>query len=326
MGPVQMPNQSVGFPDGNPAPAVVVDFRQTYTITPSSGTVRYALLNSPFGSLAVHTGAVVAQRPKFLTSTDLTYTWTSAASITYTGNAGFVVQPFQEVATAGSAPSANPFGPYSCTKYRGLVVVADSYFTGATMANGGVAKVYKMSANSTSETQVNYNTVACQKVEYQDLMTGIGSAAGSLTSPARSTLNLRAVNPKPEYKSCFENTSTINVCPAFLNSAGSVLTDGLWTGFDTDCPVTVVEYTGLDATASITVELRCCVEMVVQPGSLPGIARPSPVADMNIWQRVANFARSVPTARVIAAGATGYLNGGPLAALTAATQAMSFGS
>lgn len=327
MGPVQMSNQSVGFPDGNPAPALTVDFRQTFTLTPVSGVVRYALVSSPWGCLAVHQGSVTSAAPRYLTSTDLTYAWTAPATRNYSGGHQFQVLPFSEVVAASSAPAASPFGPYSVTKFRGIMNVADSYFTGSSMANGGVAKVFKVQGQSVDLNNINFNTVSVPVAEYTDLLTGIGSAAGNLTTPARSTLNLRAVSPKPEYVPVAENLSSVNIVPISLNSGSSVMTSGgLWSGLDPSVPVTVVEYSGLDSTASITIELRSCIEMVVQPGAMAGLAKPSPPADISMWQRVANLARAIPTARVIAAGATGYINGGALGALTAATQAMQIGT
>lgn len=322
-----MSNNTVGFPDGNPAPALTVDFRQTFTLTPISGVVRYALVSSPWGCLAVHQGTVTSAAPRFLSATDLTYSWSAPAARGYSGGHQWQVLPFGEIVAAQSAPSASPFGPYSVSKFRGIMNVADSYFTGSSMANGGVAKVYKVQGQAVDLNNVNFNTVSVPVIEYTDLLTGIGTAAGNLTTPARSTLNLRAINPKPTYVPVAENLSSVHVVPIALSGGGSVMSaGGLWSGLDPGVPITVVEYSGLDSTASITIELRSCIEMVVQPGAMAGLAKPSPPADISMWQRVANLARAIPTARVIAAGATGYINGGALGALTAATQAMQIGS
>lgn len=312
----------MGFPDGNSAPALTIDYRQTSTLTPVNGVIRFALISSPYGMLAIHQGTIqVAARPMYTSSTSLEYEWFAPGSHIISGGDRFYVIANNEVQTAKSAPSANPFGPYSTTQYRGLMYTADVYFTGSTMANGGVVKVYRTSVGATQLPHVNVNTVPCEHIEYTDLLTGIGSATGTVVSAARSTLNLRSVNSHPEYMDVRENMVSANISAFGRTSAGATV-GFVWTGLDNNVPVTLVEYSGLDASASITIEARSCLEQIVSPGAMAGLAKPSPLADLSVWQKTANYARSLPAAKVLSAAASGYLSGGAVAALTGAIGAL----
>lgn len=323
MGPPSMAGSGQGFPDGTSAPAVTVDYRQTLTMTPVGGVIKFALVSSPYGTLAIQNGTVNTSRPAYTGTTDLGYNWLVGGSQTITGATGtpYYVIANNEVQSAQSAPSANPFGPYSTTRYRGLMYTADVYFTGSTMQNGGVSKVYRTTVAGNTLPQVNVNTVPCEYVEYTNIESGIGGATGTVVSPARVSLNLRAVSPKPEYIPVEENFMSSNIV-AFGRTQAGATTGFVWTGLDVSVPVTVVEYSGLDASASITIEMRSCLEQIVAPGVLSGLAKPSPMSDLSIWQKAANFARSVPAARVITGAASGYLTGGGIGALTGALSAM----
>jgi len=257
----------------------------------------------------------------FKLTTDAGYAGTySTSSINYSVGTQYFNVPFSEVVSAGSAPpiastGTGAWGPYQATAFRGLMVVADCYFTGPTSANGGTARVYKTSTALTNNTVSSGRDGGTLFIgTYSDIDTGLNSAAGLATHPARSTFAVRAVNNRPEYVDCKYSTATSEIMPAMRNSAGSLLTvDNPWVGLDENVPVTVVSYEGLDSTASITVELRSCIEIAVAPGSFPGLAKSSPPTNMTVWQQVANFARSLPTTEVVkraGAGLTGYVTGG----------------
>jgi len=314
-------NHGVGFPDGSVRPSVVVDFRQTVTLTPMNGGITFALISSPHGSLALRTGSYSGMLPKLTSDGAYGITW---AQRTHSYNAStYYVMPHAEIAAATpSAMHISPFGPYGVIAYRSLVNVADVYFTGSTMANGGIVRVFKTNvACADSISVAGRDGFPINESRVTDLDAGIGVAAASSTLPARSSFTVRSVNQKPEYVDVWDRKYSNELSAYCTNAAATtVLSDACWSGFDESMPVNVVSYTGMDASASITIEIRTCLEMVLAPGVLPGIVKPSPVADLGLWQKVANYARAVPTTTVVkAAGkaAMGYVSGGLTGALAA---------
>lgn len=318
-GPTTMSSTGVGFPDGSTRQSVVVDFKQSFTITPVSGSIRFALTSCPLGCLALNcgniaTGVVV---PKYATTTTLAYGWSAQNPATSGGDSWFVL-PFRE--NGDSLVTGPDFGPYGVGEYRGLVYTADAMFTGSDTLNGGVVRVarFNVSKNLGSGTQ---NTVPVRSVSYTEMNSAfLDNASGRFTGAARDPINLRGVNPRPEFVDV-EDSATIGyeIVPYGLNSSNALTSTMQWCGIDNNVPVTIVEYTGLDASASITIEIRSCLEMTPRPGGLSAFSKPSPPCNLSSWQKVANFARAIPPAVVQTAGkaAFAYLTGGSSAAAMA---------
>lgn len=325
-GPTTMVSTGLGFPDGDPRKSLVVDFKQTFTITPQSGSIRFALVSSPLGSFALNTGTVTSSFnvPQYAGTSNLTYAWTAVNPSMPFSNSWLVI-PFAE--NASYLIDGPTMGAYQIGSYRGLMYTADTYFTGATMANGGTVKVSRFNVSSSKGVPSAYNTVTTDNVDYTNLNAALSAATpGRYVGPAREGLNLRGVSPKPTYVDTFTTTRGFEICPYGLNSTGNYISDMVWCGLDETVPVTVVEYTGLDTTASITIELRSCLELMPRPGSMTAFAKSSPPADLSIWQKVANFARSIPVATALTvAGKTAlaYAGGGASAALAAMATSLS---
>jgi len=312
----------VGFPDGNPAKSIVIDFKQVFTLTPVSGGIRYALVSSPFGCLAIQRGQVsnAFSVPQYANTTTLAYSWVAASNaMTFNTTGSAFVLPFQE--NASYPVDGETMGAYTTGQYRGLVISAESCFTGSTMANGGVVTVYKTTPNVVDLPGTTVNTVAVSSKDATDINTGatVGSISGRYTGPARTSLSLRSASSKPEYRNTWENTVSTEICPLGYNSTGAGISTFLNPGFDNSVPITVVEYSGLDSTASVTVEVRSCLELVPKVGNMAAFAKASPPANIAVWERVANFVRSLPAATILrtaSAGAAGYASGGLAGSLT----------
>lgn len=312
----------VGYPDGSPAKSIVVDFKQVFTLSPNNGRIRYALLSGPFGALAVQQG-VIGQNivmPQYQTPTGLGTTWVAASSVALTSANDWFVVPFQE--NSGFPIDGENMGAYSIGSYRGLMYTAESTFTGSTMANGGVVTVYKTTTAITDKPQGVINTATVDHKDVSNINQGstVTSISGRYTGPARTPLSLRSASSKPEYISVWEDTIANEIVPLGRSSAGNVINDMINCGYDSRVPITVCDYTGLDASASITVEIRSCLELIPRVGTMAAFAKPSPPAQLTVWEKVANFARNLPAAtvlRVAGAGATGYVTGGPGGALAA---------
>lgn len=315
-GGVSMPPMGVGFPDGNPNKSIVIDFKQVLTLTPHNGGIRFALVSSPYGCIGVQRGLIqnALNIPQFGTTTSLNYSWAAFDNATLfntTGNA--YVVPFQE---NNSYPvDGESMGAYSTGQYRGLVIAADVSFTGSTMANGGVVTVYKTTPNIVDLTSGTVNTSTVSVKDVTDINAGstTGTISGRYTGAARVPLSIRSASAKPEYIATWERTVAPEITPLAYTTAGTLSLNFPNPGFDNSVPITVVEYTGLDATASVTIEVRSCLEMVPKVGNMAAFAKPSPPASLAVWERVANFVRALPAATILraaSAGASGYSRAG----------------
>lgn len=326
-GPSMSP-MGVGFPDGNPNKSIVIDFKQVFTLTPTAGVIRYALVSSPYGCLAMQKGLISNPYniPRYANTTSLSYTWAQASNLDVFNDTTHFIIPFQE--NASYPVDGEAMGAYSAGQYRGLVISAESCFTGSTMANGGVVTVYKTTPNIVDLTATTVNTVAVSYKDVTDINAGsiIGTISGRYTGPARASLSIRSASAKPEYRNTWENTVSKEIVPYGYTSVGGGTSLMLNPGFDNSVPITVVEYSGLDASASVTVEVRSCLELVPKVGNMAAFAKPSPPASLAVWERVANYVRSLPAAtllRTAAAGASGYASGGVAGSLTSMAMSLS---
>lgn len=326
-GPPSMNPMGVGFPDGNPNKSIVIDFKQIVTLTPNGGSIRFALVSSPYGCIAVSRGVITnnVNIPRYADTTSTSYSWQGYSGISLNTAYNNII-PFQENAAYGV--DGESMGAYSTGQYRGLVISAETCFTGSTMANGGVVTVYKTTPNIVELPAATVNTVTVTSRDVTDTNVGstVGTITGRYTGPARTSLSIRSASAKPEYRPTWENTVATEVVPLFYSSTAVATSMGLNPGFDNSVPITMVEYSGLDSTASITIEVRSCLELVPKVGNMAAFAKPSPPASLAVWERVANFVRSLPAATVLkaaSAGMAGYATGGVSGSLAA--MATSFG-
>jgi hypothetical protein len=317
----------VGFPDGNPNKSIVIDFKQIVTLTPNGGSIRFALVSSPYGCIAVSRGVITnnVNIPRYADTTSTSYSWQGYSGISLNTAYNNII-PFQENAAYGV--DGESMGAYPTGQYRGLVISAETCFTGSTMANGGVVTVYKTTPNIVELPAATVNTVTVTSRDVTDTNVGstVGTITGRYTGPARTSLSIRSASAKPEYRPTWENTVATEVVPLFYSSTAVATSMGLNPGFDNSVPITMVEYSGLDSTASITIEVRSCLELVPKVGNMAAFAKPSPPASLAVWERVANFVRSLPAATVLkaaSAGMAGYATGGVSGSLAA--MATSFG-
>lgn len=310
-----MSPMGIGFPDGNPNKSIVVDYKQVLTITPNNGRIKFALVSSPYGCIALARGQISnnLNLPRFANTTSLAYAWEAWTPTTFNQANSYFITPFQE--NASYPVDGEAMGPYAAGQYRGLVVAADVVFTGSTMANGGVVSVYKASPNIVDLPSSVYNTVTVLNKDVTDLDAGSTNVtvSGRYTGPARVPLSLRSASAKPEYRATWENTQSTEIIPMFLGSTGTIISGAISPGFDNSIPITIVDYSGLDASASVTIEVRSCMELVPKVGTMAAFAKPSPPASLATWEKVANYVRSLPAATILrtaAAGASGYATGG----------------
>jgi len=199
------------------------------------------------------------------------------------------------VAANLSTPGAVPFGPFSAVKYRTLSSVADIMFTGSTTANGGLGKCWKTFVSGVkANAQDVVNTVSCDQTLYSDVTTAGTIDTSTDAFPARETYSVRTISPRPEFQELPVQCTSTTFFPLAYNSSGNGTGHMPWPGLDESFGVTVVEYSGLDASASITVESRVSFEIQPVSGAMSGLTQPSPPADLGLWARLTNLVQALP--------------------------------
>lgn len=175
-GPVHSPGDGTGVPDGSNMPSIVLEFRYTLTIKPdSTGTVAFAHIPSPLGSLALNRGicTITINRVDssgnysgvsdsvFNSGTPTTYALDTAGTVFIPVSATYGIVPFREwLVPGGGVPtfqqySGNAFQP---TNFRVVASVGSYSFTGASLHNAGVSAVARSNIRKEDKT-VNTVTV-----------------------------------------------------------------------------------------------------------------------------------------------------------------------
>lgn len=303
LGPVAMPSMNIGYPDGDNRPTVTMDYRRTYTMTPdSSGRVAFGIGTGYHGCFIKGIGSLT-------TSAGFT-------PVAITSGGGF--QILASTTTAGDTdmglvPIVSPVNYTSNTfpAYRPLVAVADVVFTGSSMYNGGSVVVAKTSTANT------LNGVYSSADVPSYLARGVNPAitATSVVGAARDSYTSRVVPADPEFIP-FQVAAT----DASASSPSSYTNALISPGFTTERKVNTMpceqagaiwyDYSGLDASASITVTVRYCVQYSVRGDSeFVPIARPSPPPPDNpgVLSRVFSAITNSPAALQFAANTVGHL-------------------
>jgi len=312
-GPVGATTESIGFPDGDPRLSIVRDFRQVVTIRPVGGIIEFALACTPYGALAIHTGSIPtpAQLPGYVGVSSDVIDWKTPtqSEVALIGTNGiFNLLPYDETVSAAPQMGGAIMAPYSAVAWRPLVVTADVLFTGNSMLNGGSVRVHRFTP-ALSPAVIPGRAADSEIIDMRMQNPRSATAAALTVFPARNSLNLRNVCPKPEYQNMWTSTGSWQIRPLAvdLTNGVSAVENILWQGLSDSTGVSIVRYAGLDGSASITIELRSCLQLQLSPGSaLASMAKSSPPASLSLWQTVANYARSIPTATIMRAARMAY--------------------
>lgn len=311
-----MPAANVGYPDGDNRPTVTMDYRRTYTMTPNSqGELSFGVGTSYYGCFIKGAGTLTTSvpfRPSSIQDTGVLslHTATTTAADGRTGLVPIV------------APDA--YTNMSFRAYRPIVAVAESMFTGSSMYNGGSVTIAKtatasgMSTSSGSGTGSVYLAVPVDPV----------MSATAVVGPARDTYSSRVVPADPEFQAAYgaatdQSATSSDLCSNVLVSNSAVSTSRkVYSVPCAQAGAVWYHYTGLDASASITVNVRYCVQYVVDGDSaMVPLARPSPAPPENpgILSRVFSAITSSPAAMTFAANTVGHLvpSSRPLLAIAA---------
>lgn len=297
-----MAGGSNGYPDGDLTPSLTLDYKQVITLTPSAGVIDFLLAPSAQSCVNMITGTVTG-------TSQLGYNYDNANSmgfVSYTpasGTAGVV--SLSTLANANVGLGATPLTDGPTSVFRPIVLVADVAYTGSSMMDGGSVSIQRV---PNSEQMVGSITLGTPAFSADAAMFNyIGSnqyQPDSQSLMAKQSFSTRIVAHEPKYETVRTSVAANGSVPAansraycYPTSAASTA-PGLAPSYHSSCEWTRITYSGLDASASITLTLRYCVQYGVNTNNAAysPLARPSPAARPGIVTRVTNFIRSQPVA------------------------------
>lgn len=308
-------SSNYGYPDGDFRPSITRDFRFVYTIKPSaSGNVRFILAPSANGCINIVEGA--AQNAKrYIRATASVVGFSQTGTIS-TGT-GQLIEDMSQPILASTGVT-----PMPVTDFRPIAVVADCVFTGSSMMNNGSVTITKMQNSEFSlgtETVDAATDYAMDRVKFASVNFSTILPSTEIM-PAKRSFTIRSVPVQPKYEPTQASVSLMldgggqTYFRAYTEEGGAFAQ--LTPSYHPACPWTMVGYAGLDPSASITVTVRYCQQVVIGADDAAApLARPSPVEEPGYLARVAGFIASSPLTTAIGNGAQSLLikAGGALA-------------
>lgn len=318
----------VGYPDGDNRPSVTLDCRASYTIRPSGGTVRFIILPTSTGAFSHIVGTFAASVPRIITGTNPSATtgWTSTSAVPQRG----VIPMMQLNSPTGGWGTSDEL---TYNSFRCVSLVADVIYSGSSMMDNGSVLVSRMPYTDFIKDSLphTYSSSATQTIpENSPSMPYSGSLfTNTVIQPARKSFTATCIPAHSRYVPCqpamtdYDNfiCTATNLSPAAgMYPAPTVQ----------DSNMIVVEYSGLDSTASITVTLRYCVQLAINTYSITSstplisLARPSPSVEPSYLARFALWFTQQPIVRNLGQSlanralqyvAAGYPQARPLLAL-----------
>lgn len=281
---------NTGVPDGNARPSVIWNRRFFNVLRPdSSGNLVFTLYVSPTGIITQIAGA---------NKDGIRYPLDPNAS---TGIIGPVVvsSPTNRLADQVCEFSVNPVNVHNPrdSMYRVVNAVHNIRFTGSALANGGSVSITPINNDAEPReigmhggTDFQTRTVAADNVYVPPML-----SASSMVGSARDSLTLIHLPRDTSY----HHTGAVAVNSQTLT--GYEITQGCAAFMHHPATrVYVLSYSGLDATASITIDSRVCIQETVPAlDSLQSLAKPSEMTDTNVLN---NFLGSASSSRLMGWG------------------------
>lgn len=297
-----MTGGSQGFPDGDLTPSLTLDYKQVITFNPTAGVIDFLLAPSAQSCINLISGTTSGIAVTGYNFDDAN----SMAFVSYTPASGTPgVISMSTMASPLNGLGATPITDTASSVFRPIVLVADVAYTGSSMMDGGSVQIQRV---PNSEQMVGSMQIGTPKFGADTAMFNMISSNNyqpdSQSLMAKQSFSTRIVAHEPKYEPV-RTSAVYNGAAAALNSraycyptSASATAPGLAPSYHPSCEWTRVTYTGLDASASITVTLRYCVQFGINTNSstYAPLARPSPAARPGIVTRVTNFVRSQPVA------------------------------
>lgn len=301
------PGMNYGYPDGDVRASVTQEFRFNYTIRPQAGLISFLLAPSSNGTVNVLAGLITSRVYNYDISTPTGY-----VDNQFIEGKGQISEQFLQnfLTTLGGTPGSPPVG---VPAFRPVACVADCRFTGSTMMNNGSVLITKV-ANSEVMTGNQVQIDAATDYPMGEVNFAYPGTSQLMPSSqvlaARESFTIRSVPVKPEYETTRASVTNAldednRYFSVFHNSAN---TRALAPSYHPACPWTLVRYSGLDDSASVTITVRYCCQFTIGPTDVrSAIARPSPSEDPSYVARIAAAVAAAPVAQRIAGAAMGML-------------------
>jgi hypothetical protein len=326
-----MPGNGRGIPDGSTQRTIVVDHRQTVVLAPNGGLILFAVVPSQYGAVALGTGKASATlnaiTPTGATQAQygapigvsLSITATTAAPTPSIDAAIYPLLPFSESLVRGGLVGVPTLGGLQATHSRVITCTARVMYTGATLSDSGAATTCKLPM-WTRDTQT---LDAAQLGSHPYFKTGaplpsappitfdaIAAVAGSRVFPARESCDMLSVPTDYEFEPIrdamvpfvLQGTSvppeymTYFAAQAVDTSTGTVEVAPLPNFSHADTMFYCAQ--GLDASATVTVEVRTCVEYALAFTSpMMRFSEMAALKDQAALDRVQAIGRCLPSSR-----------------------------
>ncbi len=314
----------VQFPDGSQEPSFVYRHKQIATFKPdSTGAISFVVIPGVLGGLAFREGtACTLTIPKYTgastlsTTANVVHTFVSAApTASY-----FIVNYPANLATSNtSGEVGNPsLLAFQASKFRVLGQEVLSTFTGSTLVDSGSALVtkYNLDPKFSPTTTYSTNGVAVNPI----LVAPTPGTASAISSngttelfTARTPLKSILGNPDPVFQPVGAREimlSSSTLAPAYVQPVENYndTTVRYSPSFSVDPGVAPVSYfySGLDTSASITVEVTTIIEYgVAANSSVGGLARPNPPLSRKVADVLGTMFSALPPAQTVMNGIQG---------------------
>jgi hypothetical protein len=331
-----------GVPDGSNLNTIVVDHRQTIVLEPSSaGNITFAIVPSQYGAIGVAEGKFAATvnttagatvTSTFGTPQTTTFSMTPASPTPSLQAGNYWIVPFNEnLATLGTQVIFPPVGGLQSTKSRVVTCTARIMYTGPTLSDSGVAATCKMPCwsevvDTLSDSEVSSFGFLTHGMplpaDPPTSFTTIAGMAGARIFPARESADVLMVPTNYEFaairpgmvpytQEAFSGSPGI---PTYLTWFAGL---GVVTSSTTAIPLPVpslghsdvtfysasgLNVAGASGTASITVEVRTCVEYTIDFNSpMQRFAKMASPKDQAALDRIQAVARCLPSSKITTA-------------------------
>lgn len=289
-----------GYPDADPRPSMTIDLRSTYTLSPTGGAINFVIAPTYNAALSLVAGTIAQTGYKVFTGTSSAASdgWASVTNVAATR--GFIpMASHLDVETL----FGNDGNSIYFSAFRPIAIAADVSYTGSTMMDNGSVIIQKqpVAETLTDTRSITYSTSSSQTVFENTSINVIGSALtlmpNAVIQPARKNWSANIIPTQPEYLAIQPRVTdyTSNFSAANTASTGVVPAPVVY-----PANAISVQYSGLDASASITVTVRYCVQLAVNPYGATlyaSAAKPSPSAEPGLLRRFAEWAGNQPVVR-----------------------------
>lgn len=310
------------YPDGSQDPSIAYKYKQVLTISPDTdGNIIFMMVPGLQGAIAVRTGNFQISVPRYTGTTNGATNPSPGNFVNGTNpQTAYTLVPYTEVVTSllGVTDVAlKQFLPFTPSRYRVLAQEIRCAFTGSTLADSGSVVTARHNITpALNGVQKTVNGVIYDIYSVASLpgsQGSVSSAPSAQLRAARETLVSKTVNTTPVFHeihshSAVTSDSGIGLDMAMLSSTSTLSTAGT-TSFDPLMSCVIYSYSGMAATASVTVEVATSIEMGLAVNSpIVGLAHPNPPRDARLDSWLSSAFAYLPSSQQVLNGAMPFVS------------------